>query len=56
MPALLDPLHSEKICRESSSHLVDPLLVCFPDGCASYGIFSCLVAFLQEKCSLVEED
>ena len=54
MPALLDPLSSEKICRKSK--LVDPLLVCFPDGCASYGIFSCLVAFLQIKCSLVEID
>ena len=54
MPALLDPLSSEKICRESK--LVDPLLVCFPDGCAPYGIFSCLVAFLQKKCSLVENN
>ena len=53
MPALLDPLSSEKICRESK--LVDPLLVCFPGGCAPYGIFSCLVAFLQKKCSLVEK-
>ena len=47
MPALLDPLSSVKICRESK--LVDPLLVSFPDGCAPYGIFSCLVAFFTEK-------
>ena len=49
MPALLNPLSSEKICRESK--LVHPLLVCFPDGCAPYGIFSCLLALLQKKCS-----
>ena len=56
MPILLDPLSSEKICGESSPHLVDPLRICFPDRCAPYGIFSCLVAFLQAKCSLVEID
>ena len=54
MPALLDPLSSEKICRESN--LVEPLLACFPDGCAPYGIFSCLVALLQKNCSLVEDE
>ena len=54
MPALLDPLSSEKIC--SKKKIVHPLLVCFPDESAPYGIFSCLVAFLQTKCSLVEKD
>ena len=54
MPALLDPLSSEKICSENQ--LVDPLLVCFSDGCAPYGIFSSLIAFLHTtKYSLVEE-
>ena len=53
MPALLDPLSSEIICIKKE--LVYPLLVCFPNRCAPYGIFSCLVVFLQKKCSLVEK-
>ena len=54
MPALLDPLSRDKICRRKG--LVDPLLVCFPHECAPYGVFSCLVAYLQKKCPFVERN
>ena len=54
MPALLNPLSPDKISIEHDK--VDPLLVCFPNECVPYGVFSFLVAFLQQKgtCTLVE--
>ena len=56
MPALLDPLSTEKI-RTNIKDDVDPLLVCFPNNCVPHGVFSFLVAFLQKegRCTLVEE-
>ena len=54
MPALLNPRLDKWVCGEKE--LVEPLLVCFRMGCVPYGLFSCLVAFLQHKCSVVEKD
>ena len=54
MPALLNPRLDKWVCGEKE--LVEPLLVCFPTGCVPYGLFSCLVAFLQHKCCIVEKD
>ena len=54
MPALVDPIGGKKICW-SKSQLVDPLLICFPNEIVPCGLFSCLVAFLLTKCSLVED-
>ena len=51
MPALLDVYSGV-----TTSTLVEPLIVCVGNKRAPYGIFICLVAFLQEKdCSLVEK-
>ena len=54
MPALLNPLSPDKMSIEHGK--VDPFLVCFPNGCVPYGVFSFLVVFLQQKgsCTLVE--
>ena len=54
MPALVDPLGGKNIYW-SKSQIVDPLLICFPNEIVPCGLFSCLVAFLQTKCSLVED-
>ena len=54
MPALLNPRLDKWVYGEKE--LVEPLLICFPKGCVPYGLFSCLVAFLQHKCSVVEKD
>ena len=56
MPALLNPLSPDKMSIEHGK--VDPFLVCFPNECVPYGVFSFLVAFLQQKgtCTLVEND
>ena len=54
MPALLNPLSSERLRRESK--LVDPLVVYFPSKCTPYGLFSCLVGCLLKKCLLVEKN
>ena len=54
MPALLNPRLDKWVCGEKE--LVEPLLVCFPKECVPYGIFSCLVAFLQHKCRVVEKN
>ena len=55
MPTLLDPLCGKQICWPESQ-LVEPLLICFSNEIVPYGLFSCLVAFLLTKCSLVEEN
>ena len=54
MPALLDPLNPEKLCRKSSE--VAPLLVCIPDACVPYGRFSKLLVFLLKECVFVKKD
>ena len=54
MPALLNPRLDKWVCGENE--LVEPLLICFPKGCVPYGLFSCLVAFLQHKCRVVIKD
>ena len=54
MPALLNPRPDKWVCDEKE--LVEPLLICFPKECVPYGLFSCLVAFLQHKCWVVEKD
>ena len=54
MPALLDPLSSDKICLEQEP--VEPLLLCFEE-CVPQGVFSSLVAFVQQnECTLVENE
>ena len=54
MPALLNPRPDKWVCGEKE--FVEPLLICFPKGCVPYGLFSCMVAFLQHKCCVVEKD
>ena len=54
MPALLNPLSPDKINKKN--HSVEPLLIEFPNHVVPYGIFTCLVAFLQKECALLEKE
>ena len=54
MPALLNPRPDK--WEGGEKELVEPLLICFPMGGVPYGLFSCLVAFLQHKCCIAEKD
>ena len=47
MPALLEPMGPKMKFKQPEP--VEPLLVCFPNECVPHGIFSFLVAFLQQK-------
>ena len=54
MPALLDVYNGETTSTQNMQ--VEPLIVCFSNNSAPYGVFICLVAFLLKNCSLVEKE